>query len=156
MTRSHLYPFPEFTQFSKHSQHVSKYSLSLPELSLKYANFCGKYPHELNSISNNLAGEDIVSRFLSADAIYEVSQYNFDMEKITVDPKHAKQPNNDKKIKGIIVLDSILNPFKVIIYPILDIRYIGLVASGQLKSKIRKSYLKENLNFSKKLASPQE
>ena len=44
-------------------------------------------------------------RVLTADAISEVSQYDFDMEKMTVFPKHFKLPSNEKKSKGIIGID---------------------------------------------------
>ena len=143
MPRSHIYPLPAFLQCGKHSKHGSIFDLSLPELSLNCENFYTKAPHDLNAILTNLGGEYLVSRVFSADAISEVSQYNFNMKKMTVVPKHVKLPNSDKKSKGILGLDSILSPSTVNLYPIQDIIEIGSVASGQARSKIRKSSLKE-------------
>ena len=70
--------------------------------------------------------------------------------------KYVKLPDSDNKRKEIIGLDSILKPFKVNIYLIQDIIEIGSVASGQDRSKIRESSLKENLKFSKTLVASQE
>ena len=53
-------------------------------------------------------------------------------------------------------MDAILNSFKVNLSLIQEIREIELVASGQVRSKIRKSTLKEKLKFSKILAASQE
>ena len=90
-----------------------------------------------------------MSRVLYAEEISKVIHYNFNMEKMTVVPKHAKLSNSDNENKGILALDSILNPLKVNLSPIQDTREIGLVALGQDRSKTRKSLLKENLKFSK-------
>ena len=94
-----------------------------------------------------------MSRFLSVDVISEVSQYDFNIEKMMVVPKHVKLPNSDKKSKGILGLDSILSPSTVNLYPIQDIIEIGSVASDQARSKIRKSSLKEK-SVSPKTWSP--
>ena len=95
-------------------------------------------PHYLNTILTDLRSEDLVSIVLTADEISEISQYDFDTEKMTVHPKHATLPNNENKIKDIAGLESIKNPFKVNIYPIIDIREIGYAASGQAIPKARK------------------
>ena len=97
-----------------------------------------------------------MSRVLSADEISKVSQYDFDMKKMTVVPKYVKISNSDSENKEVIVLDSILDPLKVNLSPIQDIREIGLVTSGQARSKIRKSSLKEKLNLSKTSSTSQE
>ena len=83
-----------------------------------------------------------MSRFLSVDVISEVSQYDFNIEKMMVVPKHVKLPNIGNQKKDILGLYSILNPFKINLSLIQDTREIGAVASGQARSKIRKSYLK--------------
>ena len=70
--------------------------------------------------------------------------------------KHVKITNCDNESKGFIGLDSISIPFKFNLSPIQDIREIGSFASGQARSKIRKSFPKENLNFSKTLVASQE
>ena len=80
ITISHIYPLPSFLQCCKHSKRGSFYALILPELSHNCANFCSKAQHYLNAILTNLGGVDLVSRFLSADTIYELSQYYFDMK----------------------------------------------------------------------------
>ena len=61
-------------------------------------------------------------RVLTADAISEVSQYDFDMDKMTVFPKHSKLPSNENESKVILGIESILNPFKVNQSLIQDIR----------------------------------
>ena len=71
-------------------------------------------------------------------------------------PKHVKLPSSDNENKGILGIDSILNPFKVNLSPIQDIKEIRSVASGQPRSKIRKSFLKEKLKFSKTSVASQE
>ena len=80
-----------------------------------------------------------MSRILSEDTISVGSQYDFDMGKMTVVPKDVTPPNGDNERKEILGLDSILNPFKVNLSPIQDIRQIGSAALGQAISKIRKS-----------------
>ena len=97
-----------------------------------------------------------MSRVLYAEEISKVIHYNFNMEKMTVVPKHAKLSNSDNENKGILALDSILNPLEVNLSPIQDTREIGLVALVQDRSKIRNSILKENLKFSKTLFASQE
>ena len=37
-----------------------------------------------------------------ADAIFEVSQYDSDMEKLTVHPKYVTPPNNESKSEKIM------------------------------------------------------
>ena len=69
-------------QRGKHLKHGFIYALSLSELSLNCKNFCSKSTHYLNTILTNLRGEDLVSRFLTADKIFEFSQYDFDMDKM--------------------------------------------------------------------------
>ena len=156
MPRSHIYPLPAFLQCGKHSKHGSIFDLSLPELSLDCENFYTKAPHDLNAILTNLGGEYLVSRVFSADAISEVSQYNFNMKKMTVVPKYVKLHKSNNKIKVILGLHSILNTFKVILSTIQDIREIGSVASGQAIPKIINSFLKENIKFSKASIPSQE
>ena len=56
---------------------------------------------------------------------------------MTVVQKHAKLLNNENKRKGIIGLDSTVNPFIVNLFPIQDMRKIGSVALVQARSKIR-------------------
>ena len=46
-----------------------------------------------------------MSRVITADAIYKVSQYDFDMDKLAVYPKHVTLPNNKNESTGIIGLD---------------------------------------------------
>ena len=50
-----------------------------------------------------------MERVLTADAIFEASQYKFSMEKMKVFPKPAKIPSNENKSKVILELES---PFK--------------------------------------------
>ena len=68
---------------------------------------------------------------------------------MTVFPKHVTPPNNDNKVKGIVVIESIQNPFKVTLYPIQDIREILSLASGKARVRAGKSYLKNTLKFTK-------
>ena len=75
---------------------------------------------------------------------------------MTVVPKYVKISNSDSENKEVIVLDSILDPLKVNLSPIQDIIEIGSVTSGQARSKIRKSSLKEKLNLSKTSSASQE
>ena len=78
-----------------------------------------------------------MSRVLTADPIFKVSHYYFDKDKMMLVQKHAKLPNNENKRKGIIGLDSTVNPFIVNLFPIQDMRKIGSVALVQARSKIR-------------------
>ena len=56
--------------------------------------------------------EDIIARVLTSNAVSEASQYNFDMEKISVTPKNIKLPNDEDNHKGISGLEEISNTFK--------------------------------------------
>ena len=69
------------------------------------------------------------------------------MEKTTVHPRNITLHNNKKEIKDILGLESVVNPFKLNIYPTLDIRKIGLISSVQANTKARKSSLKGKLKF---------
>ena len=102
ITRSHLYPLPNFLQWGKHSKLETIHALSIPKLSLNGTTYSSMVPHELNSILTNFGGEYIVSRVFMADAIFEVSQYNFDMEKLTVHPKYVTPPKNESKSENIM------------------------------------------------------
>ena len=86
--------------------------------------------HYLKFIVTNLVAEDFFSILLMEYAISEVSQYDFDVENMTVHPKHVPLPNIKNKSKGISGLEFIENPSRVNIYPILDNREIGSIASG--------------------------
>ena len=61
-----------------------------------------------------MGGENTISRFLTSDTISEVSQNDFDTEKLSVTPKHGNLPRNEDKNKGTPRLALIVNPFKVI------------------------------------------
>ena len=52
--------------------------------------------HYLYEKLTDLGGEDLVPIFLTAESIYEVTQYDFDMENLTVTPKHIKLTKNDR------------------------------------------------------------
>ena len=60
-----------------------------------------------------MVAEDLVSQFLTQDYISEVSQYDFNMEYITVLPKHIKLPKNGYGCREILGLYIIANPFKI-------------------------------------------
>ena len=60
---------------------------------------------------------------LTSEAISEVSQYDFDMEKLTVYSKHAMLPDNEEECKGIEGLKAIETPFIAVnISPFTEIR----------------------------------
>ena len=54
-----------------------------------------------------MGAENLITRILTSDAILEVRQYNFEMEKITVHPRHVTLPNNENESKGIAGFKSI-------------------------------------------------
>ena len=66
--------------------------------------------------------DDFIKRVLTSDTISKFSHYEFDMEKLIVYPKHVNIPNNEDERKGILVVDSIENPFKVNISIIVDVQ----------------------------------
>ena len=76
------------------------------------------------------------------------------MENMTVCPRHVTLPNNENESKGITWMESVEKPFKVNISPTLDIREIGLIASGQENNKAKKYSLKGKLIFNQMPTNP--
>ena len=63
-------------------------------------------------------------------------------------PKNATLSNTEDKCKGIVGLRVTENPFKAInIYPITDVQEMGLITSGQKRSKEIKSELRGKIKF---------
>ena len=56
-----------------------------------------------------MGGEYLITRVLTYNFISEVSQYEFDMENITVYPKHVTISNNKYECRGIAGLKYIDN-----------------------------------------------
>ena len=75
--------------------------LNLPDISLNCTNFCSLPPHHINAKLTELGAEKLITRILTLDTIPEISQYDFDMENMTVHPMHVKPPNNEKESKDI-------------------------------------------------------
>ena len=94
MPRSQNDPILEFFQCGKHPKFKTIFGLSLPNLSSNCTNFCNLVHHYINVKLVEMGGEDLLTRVLTYDAISEVSQYDFDMENLTVHPKHVTLPNN--------------------------------------------------------------
>ena len=73
---------------------------------------------------------------LTSDTISQVSQYEFNMEKLTVSPKHVKLPRSEEYCRGIAGIDTIANPFKAVnISEYTKTREIGSLASRKGKAK---------------------
>ena len=60
-------------------------------------------------------GEYLISRVLILEAISEVSQYEFNMKKMTVYSKHIMIPDNEGEGRGIAGLETTENPYIVVI-----------------------------------------
>ena len=84
-----------------------------------------------------------------SDTIYEVIQYNFNPEELTVTPKNVRLPCNEEDLIGIAGLENISKPFKTAnISAKVKTREIVSVASSQAKKKVRKSALSNNTKLS--------
>ena len=66
--------------------------LTLPDLNPQSSNFYYLIFHYPYAKLTELGEEYLVAIFLIAESIYEVTQYEFDMENLTVTPKHIKLP----------------------------------------------------------------
>ena len=87
---------------------------------------------------------------LTSDTISQVSQYEFNMEKLTVSPKHVKLPRSEEYCRGIAGIDTISNNFKVVNKAeYKNTSEIGSLASRHEKNKGRKSALSVNPKFCK-------
>ena len=49
-----------------------------------------------------MEAEDLSHRIFTEDAIAETPQYDFDMIKISVSPKHVQLPTQKEDLKGIV------------------------------------------------------
>ena len=69
---------------------------------------------------------------------------------MTALPKHVILPDNKEDINGILRLDCIKNPFKLVnISLLIKVREIGSVASFQARPKARRSALNSTPKFPK-------
>ena len=83
-----------------------------------------------------MGDKDLSYQPLTSGVIYKVRQHEFNMEELTVSPKHAKTPKNEYDCRGISGIKAKENPFKV--SNISKTRYtreIVPVASWQTKKK---------------------
>ena len=70
--------------------------LKIPDLNPQISNFCNLTSHYLYAKLIEIRAEDLAPRFLTADSILEVYQYNFDMDNLPVTPKHFRLTINEK------------------------------------------------------------
>ena len=77
------------------------FGLTLPYMNSKSSNFCNLAYRYLYAKLKKIGDEDLAPRVLTADSISEVTQYDFDMDNLTITHKHAKPPKNDKYSLGI-------------------------------------------------------
>ena len=111
--------------------------------------------HYLYANLLEVGGEDLAPRVLTNDFISEVSQYNFDMNNLTVTSKYAKLPKNDKDSCGTEGLENISNRFKlVIIMDLPNTIEIVSIASRQARVKNMKSDISSNSKFYSKEQQP--
>ena len=97
-----------------------------------------------------ILSEDLSSCVLTHDAISDVSQYGFNIQDLSVTPKHVKPPNNKRYSLLISGLENISTPFKVVnIAEDKKIIYIGYIASRQNNNK------SQQLSLGKKPKFPQ-
>ena len=61
-----------------------------------------------------MVGEDLISRVLMSEALSGISQYYFDMGKLTVHPNHVTLPYNKYECKNIEGIETIENLFRVV------------------------------------------
>ena len=86
---------PAFLQCVRHSKFGSIFGISIPELSTNWYNFFNMVTHYIHAKLIELRAEDLSYRFLTSDSISEVNQYDFNIEDLTVSPKHAEIPSNE-------------------------------------------------------------
>ena len=90
----HWQIFPAFLQCGRHTKFGTIFGLSIPDLQVNCLDLCDRVHHFLYAKLTELGAEDLASRVLTEDAISEVTQCDFNIEEITVTPKHARLPSN--------------------------------------------------------------
>ena len=106
-TRTSTENVPVFLQCGRHKKIGTTLGLSLPDLSVNCSDFCNQVTHFLYAKLTELGAEDLSSRVLTADAISEATQYNFNIENLTVTTKHVRLPSNDEDLTGIYGLENV-------------------------------------------------
>ena len=155
MPRSGQDKLPAFLQCVRHSKLGKIFGLTLPDLNPHTSNFYNLTSHYLYAKLIELGSEDLATRVLTAVSISEVSQHDFDMNNLTVTPKHVKLLKIYKGSCGIEDLEKIYNPFNIVnIMDLPKIIEIGSIASRQSIAKNRKSVLSSNPKFSSKEQQP--
>ena len=81
---------PAFLQCGRNFKLGKIFGLTLPDLNPHISNFFNLNTHYLYSKLIELGAEYLSPRVLTADSISEVSQYDFEINKLTVTPKHFK------------------------------------------------------------------
>ena len=78
---------PAFIQCEKYARFGSIFGLSLPDISFNCKSFPNLIPHYLNTKLTEMGADNIILRVFTSDFISEVSQYDFDMDKLLGTPK---------------------------------------------------------------------
>ena len=56
----------------------------------------------------------LITRVFTSEAIYEVTQYNFDVSSHTATPRYVNLPSQEDDLRGISGLESMDNTLKVV------------------------------------------
>ena len=120
---------PAFTQCGIHSKFGSILGLSLTYISSNCTSFCNLDPSYLHEKLLEMGSENIIYWLLTSDAISEVCQYDFDMDKfsVTSNPVNFLKYDDCRGIAGLEVISNALKAVNIKRY--MDIREIISLAS---------------------------
>ena len=105
---------PYFLQYGRHSKFGSTFGINPSYLSTNFSNYYYLVYNYIHAKLIKLGPEDLSYLVFTSDAISEVSQHEFNMEELTVSPKHVKLPRNEYNCIGITGLKITYNPIKVV------------------------------------------
>ena len=86
---------PSFLQCVRHSIFFFIFGLVLPVLGINFPKLYNIFPHYIHAKLIKLGSDNFSFRLLASGAISKFSQYGFNMEYLTVSPKHVKLPRNN-------------------------------------------------------------
>ena len=99
--RSEIYSKSDLPKFKLHSTCGVIFSLRLPDLTPISISYHNLVPHNLNAKLIGMGVEELIPRLLTADAIAEFPQCDFNRTSLTVSQSHFKLPLKEDDLKGI-------------------------------------------------------
>ena len=114
---------PAFLKYGKHQKRGTIFGLCLLDMLVECQNYRNHVPHYLNTKLIFMSKEYLIHNILISKEISEVKQYNFNLQTMTDLYDHVLITDNKEDINGIIRIDCIENPFKLVnISPLTKVR----------------------------------